>query len=101
MTAVEMIKAMPKTFKPEAAGDLEAIVQYNISEPMYHIIKDRQVSVHEGKADNPTLSISLKDEDFVKLFNGKLSPMTAFMTGKLKIKGDIMLAQKLASLFTP
>ncbi len=101
MTAVEMIKAMPKTFKPELAGDLEATVQYNISEPMYHIIKNKEVTVHEGKAENPTLSISLKDEDFVKLFYGKLNPMTAFMTGKLKIKGDVMLAQRLVSLFTP
>ncbi|HHO56007.1 MAG TPA: SCP2 sterol-binding domain-containing protein [Trueperaceae bacterium] len=101
MTAVEMIKAMPNTFKPEAAGDLEATVQYNISEPMYHVIKDKTVTVHEGVAEAPTVAITTSDENFVKLFNGSLNPMTAFMTGKLKIKGDVMLAQRLASLFTP
>ena len=101
MTAVEMIKAMPNTFKPEAAGDLEATVQYNISKPMYHIIKDKTVTVHEGVAEESTLTITTSDENFVKLFNGDLDPMIAFMTGKLKIKGDVTLAQRLASLFTP
>ncbi len=101
MTAIEMIKSMPNTFKPEVAGDLEATVQYNISKPMYHIIKDKTVSVHEGDAEEPTLEITISDENFVKLFEGSLNPMTAFMMGKLKIKGDVMLAQRLASLFTP
>lgn len=101
MTAIEMIKSMPNTFKPEVAGDLEATVQYNISESMYHVIKDKTVTVHEGEAEEPTVTITTSDENFVKLFNGTLNPVTAFMTGQLKIKGDVMLAQRLASLFTP
>lgn len=101
MTAIEMIKSMPNTFKPEVAGDLEATVQYNISEPMYHIIKEKVVTVHEGNIESPTVEITISDENFVKLFEGKLNPMTAFMTGQLKIKGDVFLAQRLASLFTP
>lgn len=96
MTAKEMILHMPKAFVPEAAGDTEATVQYNISEPMYTVIKNGELTVHEGVVENPSLDITMSDENLVKLFNKQLNPMTAFMTGKIKVKGDLMLAQKLA-----
>merc|ERR1712150_408772 len=41
----------------------------------------------------------LKDQDMVDLATGKLNGQQAFMTGKLKIKGNMMLAQKLGDLF--
>ena len=38
-------------------------------------------------------------DNLVKLRNGDLNPMSAFMTGKVKVKGDMGLAMKLQSLF--
>lgn len=98
MTAKEMIQNMPKAFVPEAAGDTDAVVQYDISEPMYTVIKDGELTVHEGTAENPTLTLTIEDDKLVQLFNGHLNPMTAFMTGQLKLKGDMMFAQKLAGM---
>ncbi|KDP38337.1 hypothetical protein JCGZ_04262 [Jatropha curcas] len=43
----------------------------------------------------PDAIVSLKDEDFVKLSEGKLNPQIAFMRGNLKIKGSLSAAQKL------
>jgi len=40
----------------------------------------------------------LNSEDFVKMFKGELNPTQAFMGGKLKIKGDMMIAMKLEKL---
>ncbi|KAK3754641.1 hypothetical protein QZH41_014925, partial [Actinostola sp. cb2023] len=37
-------------------------------------------------------------EDFVKMFRGQLNPTQAFMSGKLQIKGDMMIAMKLEKL---
>ena len=48
----------------------------------------------EGKAD---ATFVLVDQDAVDLFNGKLNPQTAFMQGKMKIKGNMQAAMK----FTP
>lgn len=48
-----------------------------------------------GKADT---TITVADGDFVDIALGKLNPQQAFMKGKLKIQGNIMLAQKLGPL---
>jgi len=44
-------------------------------------------------------SITVSDEDALLLFNGKLKPQKAFFSGKMKLKGNMMLAQKLQVLF--
>jgi len=50
----------------------------------------------EGKSD---CSLTLAQDDFVNLATGKLNGQQAFLQGKLKIKGNIMLSQKLGILF--
>ena len=51
---------------------------------------------NEDKPADATVSISW--DDFLALSQGQLDPMMAFMQGKLKIAGDMMIAQKLAPL---
>ncbi|KAI9840591.1 MAG: hypothetical protein M1837_001530 [Sclerophora amabilis] len=46
----------------------------------------------EGKKVDVTLSLS--DEDFAKLIGGKANAQKLFMSGKLKVKGDVMKATK-------
>lgn len=47
------------------------------------------------KAD---VTISIADSDLVSLASGKLNPMSAYMSGKLKLSGNKALAQKLGGL---
>ena len=51
---------------------------------------------NEDKPADATVSITW--DDFMALSEGKLDPMMAFMQGKLKIAGDMMIAQKLIPL---
>ena len=52
----------------------------------------------EGKAD---ATFAMVDQDAVDLFNGKLNPQTAFMQGKMKIKGNMQAAMKFTPDFFP
>ncbi|KAI9007477.1 SCP2 sterol-binding domain-containing protein [Phycomyces nitens] len=57
-------------------------------------------SVQKGKgAAKPDAILSLSDADFLDLAGGKLNGQKAFMSGKLKIKGQMMLATKLDTVF--
>ena len=54
-----------------------------------------QVSENDGPADT---TIKTSWDDWQKMAAGELDGMTAFMTGKLKIEGDMGLAMKLQKL---
>lgn len=41
------------------------------------------------------VTLSLSDEDFGKLVSGKANAQRLFMSGKLKVKGDVMKATKM------
>ncbi|HEX7003455.1 MAG TPA: SCP2 sterol-binding domain-containing protein [Trueperaceae bacterium] len=95
MTAKELLQRMPEALDPQAAAGTEATIQYEISEPTYQVLRDGKLTVHDGHADNPDLTVITSDENLVKLFRGELNAMAAFMSGKLKVKGDMGLAQRL------
>ena len=61
-------------------------------------VDDGTVSVNEGEGD-ADVTISTNEENFGKIVAGELNPTTAYMTGKLKIKGDMGAAMKLQKLF--
>jgi len=58
-------------------------------------LKNGSGSVKEGAGEKPDCTISMTDDDFLQLMTGKLDGQTAFMQGKLKMKGNIALAMKL------
>ncbi len=62
-------------------------------------INDGQVSVNQGKAEKSNITLTISASDFLDLVAGKLNGQTAFLTGKLKIQGDMTLALKLQSIF--
>jgi putative sterol carrier protein len=99
----EAFEQMPARFNASAATGIDAIYQFNISGNsggMYWIqVANQEMHVYEGENDAPTLVFSASDEDFLKLVNGELSGMSAFMAGKIKVKGDMGMALKLQSLF--
>jgi len=54
--------------------------------------------VKVGSIENPQCTITISDKDFVNLVEGTLNPQMAFMTGRLKVKGDLGLALKLGKI---
>jgi len=55
-----------------------------------------RVSEGEGEADT---TISASEDTFLRIVNGEQNATTAFMTGKLRVKGDMGNAMKLQKLF--
>jgi len=61
-------------------------------------VTDAGVEVTEGEGD-ADVTIHASEETFRAIAEGNQNPTTAFMTGKLKIDGDMSAAMKLQKLF--
>jgi putative sterol carrier protein len=61
-------------------------------------VDDGNVKVTEGGGD-ADVTITASEETFEQIASGDMNPTTAYMTGKLKIKGDMGAAMKLQKLF--
>ena len=100
----EIFAGMPQAFDQSAAGGLDAVIQFNIEGDeggdWYATIKNETCTVSEGVYDSPTLSLRMSDKNWVALCKGELNAVMAFMSGQLKAKGDIMLAQSMTKLFS-
>ena len=98
-----LFERMPHRLDADAAAGLEAVIQYDLSGEGggdYHThIQGGQCTVSEGQHESPTMTISMAASDFVEMTEGRLDGMQAFMSGRLRIGGDMALAMKMQSLF--
>jgi len=54
------------------------------------------ISTEDKEAD---CTVAVSQEDLIGMMNGTVNPMTAFMSGKVKVHGDMGVAMKMQSLF--
>lgn len=100
MTVQEFFAALPERVDPaKTAGmtnsfvfDVEGVGQWTVA------VTDGAVTVSEG-AEGGDCTISASEETLLKIARGEANPTTAYMTGKLKIAGDMGAALKLQKLF--
>ncbi len=99
----QAFQMMPSRFNKDAAKGLNAIYQFDLSGDgggKWHvIIKDQTCEVKEGAAASPNITISMTAQDYLDMLSGKLNGQMAFMSGKLRIAGDMGLALRMQSLF--
>ena len=100
MTAQEFFTQLPERADPaKTAGmsntyvfDVQDVGQWTVA------VEDGAVTVTEG-AGEADCTISASEETLVKIAKGEANATTAYMTGKLKIQGDMGAALKLQKLF--
>lgn len=79
---------------------MNSIFQFNLGEEVYAVkVADGAVAVSEGAMEGANIQLTMAPEDFLALVGGSLNSQQAFLTGKLKIKGDMQLALKLQTIF--
>jgi putative sterol carrier protein len=102
-TVKELFENMPSTFQRDAAKGMSVVYQFDITGDgggkWYAAIDDGELSVVEGEHDRPNATITMVAGDYIAMSTGKLSGQAAFMSGKLKVKGDMFMAMKMANIF--
>jgi putative sterol carrier protein len=102
-TVKETFDQMATIFRPEKAAGTNATIQYDVSGDgggtWHAVIKDGTCQVVEGAGANPNLTLSIGAQDWLDMVSKKQSAQMLFMSGRLKVKGDMGLAMKLGSMF--
>jgi len=99
-----MFDGMKAAFDPSRAAGQSAVIQYAIDTPAgemnYQLnVEGGACELAKGKAENARVTLALSLPDFLRMMIGELNGMQAFTSGKLKISGDLMFSQNLASWF--
>lgn len=103
MTVAELFETMPDRFNPEAAAGVTKTIQWNITGDEAGVWAFQIVNgigqLIPGGVEKPDTTFTTSGKDWIAIAEGKLDSMKAFMSGKLKVTGDMMLAMKVPQFF--
>jgi putative sterol carrier protein len=101
-SAKEIFAAMPSRFNRNAAIGISAIYGFDLTGDgggKWHvIIQNEQCLVRNGATGFSSVTIKMSAQDYVDMYTGKLDGNTAFMSGKMKIAGEMGLVLRMQSL---
>jgi putative sterol carrier protein len=91
-------------FDPRAAGNQSAVIQFEVIAPggrhSYQLnVANGKCNVAKGYTEAARVTFALELPDFLRLIAGKLDEEQAFMSGKLRGSGDMLLAQTIQTWF--
>ena len=102
----EIFRRMAEHVDPERARNTDAVIHWKI---LYRpgggydhyevVLAGGACSVSQAPETEPRVTFKVKPVDFLKLVSGAQSGPAMFMTGKLKIEGDLMFASQVAGFF--
>lgn len=99
----EVIDSMSIRFQANATKGVHAKYQWLISgdkgRDFCVNVQDGSFEILEGIQDDSNVTFKISDNDYLRLVNKELKGMTAILTSKLKVKGNIYLANKMDLFF--
>jgi len=103
----EIFSRMAEHFRPEKARGVDAVVHFKVLDrpgggyDHYEIVlRDGECRLSPQPGADPNVTIKVKPVDFLKLVTNNANGTMLFLRGKLKLDGDVMLASRLAGLFS-
>jgi putative sterol carrier protein len=102
-TPQEIFDAMRGSFQPAKAKGVHVGYQWDLSGPnggeWWIEVNDGNYKMGKGKIPHPNVTFVAKDKDWVAICNDQISGTWAYLTGRLKVRGDQNVARKLGEMF--
>src|SRR5579884_4207676 len=102
----EIFRQMPSRLNRERAGHIDAVVEWRIVDPKTRehdiwqlILHDGDAEVQPGPAEDPTVTMEVGAIDFMRLITGGANGPKLFLFGRLKVRGNLVLAARMPGLF--
>ena len=91
--ARDIIPKMPAAFRADKAGSAKALIQLVLNGDgggnWVIDVSEGQCAVREETLPNPNVQVAMEATHFVSLIQGQLNPLQAFMSGKIKVSGNV------------
>ena len=103
----EIFSRMEEHFHADQAANVEAVIHWHIAGgpegaeiDLYEVvIREGSLSHSTDPSEEPRVTFKMDGATFLRLVSGNASGPMLFMSGKLKIEGDMMFAPQIQSLF--
>ena len=110
LITAQIFAGMARSFDRRKGADLDAVIRWDIGSPGSPpeeswdlVIRDGSAhAIRNGGAEGaePRTTVGLDRETLLELATGILNAPQAYLAGRLRMQGDVMLAQRLTTLFT-
>jgi len=102
-TPQQVFDGMRQSFRANQAKGVHARYQWDLSGPCggqwWIDVNDGAYKMGKGKIDHPNVTFVATDKDWVAVCSGQLGGTWAYLTGRLKVRGDQGVARKLGEIF--
>ena len=102
-TPQEVFDGMRGSFQPAKAKGVHARYQWDLSGPhggeWWIEVNEGSYKMGKGKIPDPSVTFIATDKDWVAICHDQLSGTWAYLTGRLKVRGDQGVARKLGEMF--
>jgi putative sterol carrier protein len=102
-TPQQVFDGMRQSFRANQAKGVHARYQWDLSGPnggqWWIDVNDGAYKMGKGKIDHPNVTFVATDKDWVAVCNGQLGGTWAYLTGRLKVRGNQGVARKLGEIF--
>ena len=103
----EVFRRMAEHFKPTSAQGIDAVVHWKIGgrpdggfDHYEVVVRDGTCATSSEPRHEPRVTLALDGVDFMRLVTGNAAGPALFMSGRLKIEGDLMFSVQIQSMFT-
>ena len=103
----EVFRRMEQHFKPGSATGVDAVIHWKITgrpdgaiDHYEVVLKDGSCTAGNDPQHEPRVTMTLDGVEFMRLVTGNAAGPMLFMSGKLKIEGDLMFSAQIQSMFT-
>jgi putative sterol carrier protein len=99
-----IFEGMKERFQPDKAQGVDAVIQFVVTddsdEHAYAVkISNGTCEIDKGRADSPKVTLTTDIVSFSKLVAGQVQGPQLFMSGKLKVSGDLMFSARIMNFF--
>ena len=102
MILAGVFEAMPDAFLSEHAAGLAAVAEWRVDGERWQVrMAGGACTVERDGAAAPDVVYEVSGVDFLRLVAGQVDGPQLFVTGRLRVEGDLLLAARMPALFRP